>query len=341
MRTVLFAIEDSSLLNRIKVILHDQSAQFFFAGTGDEAVALAEKNEIAVAMVSLSMPVMDGAELVEFFLDKNPRTQILMLFGEEDTERVVKLHNQHHLCRILCRDILALDEIPKNIEDALFCYNKDSELKKIELSYREKEEKYKKTMFEMSALLNDRMESYQEVIRLFAIYGRFLIKNKRPSLSDSFINSVISYLEKLLQDFVQLYLLRESKRQDFFDAVVKKYHNPEIRKYFKIIDEVPEKEDLSGDVFQNMSFLMSMLTSYFHQFYSEYRGKIVVSKTPQYYLLNVLYDVKQLDELKLAGEILFTLNEKIVSSYAAKAAHGSKDSIIQFKLYFLKEEQKA
>lgn len=341
MRTVLFAIEDSSLLNRIKVMLHDETAQFFFAETGDEAVAFVEKNEIAAAMVSLSMPVIDGAELAAFLLDKNPRTQILMLFDAADTKRIVKLHNEYHLCRLLCRNSLAMDEIPKTIEEALFCYNKASELKKIELSYREKEEKYKKTMFEMSALLNDRMESYQEVIRLFAVYGKFLMKNKSPSLSDSFISSVTSYMERLLQDFVQFFLLREPKRQEVIETVVRKYHNPEIGKYFKIIDEVPQTEALEESAFQNMAFLISMLTSYFHQFYSEYRGKIVVSETPKHYMINVLYDVRPLDELKLAGEFLSALNEKIISSYVSKAAYGSKDSIIQFKLYFLKEEQKA
>ena len=262
--------------------------------------------------------------------------QILLLFREADTERTIQLHNKYHLCSVLCRDFLALDELPKHIEDALFAYNKNDELKKIEIAYREKEEKYKKTMFEMSALLNDRMESYQEIIKLFVIYENYVLRERGNTLSESTRDSMISYQEQILQNFVQLYLLREPDQQSFFENIEEKYNRPGIKKYFKIINEVSGA--FAKDTFHHISFLISALTFYFNQFYSEYRGKIVITQNEQFYLVNLVYDVKKLEELNHAGELLLALNEKLVSAYTAKAAYGSKDSVMQFKLYFAKSE---
>jgi len=301
-------------------------------------VEFMEHNEIAAVMISLSMPVMDGTELIELFLNKNKRLQIMLLFDEADTERVVQMHNNYHLCKIFCKNIFALDELPRHIEDALFSYNKDEELKKIELSYKEKEEKYKKTMFEMSTLLNDRMESYQEVIRHFMILSRYLLENTYTVDSSNYIGDILNSQKQILQNFVQIYLLRTPKQDGYFETAGVRSNHPEIKKYFKVFNEV--RTVIDDEIFQNMAFLLGTIMTYFTYYYSEYRGKAIVTKNEQFYLLNIVYEVKQSEKMKKAGLELFALNERIVSSYAFKAAYGSRDAVMQFKIYFAGPEMK-
>ncbi len=335
MRSMLFVLEDASMLSRIKILLRDKSITYFYASTGDEAVEIMEQHEIAAAMISLSMPVMDGNELLELFLSKNDRLQFMLLFDEQDTERIISIHNKYHPCKLFCKSLFDIDVLPQSIENALHLYNKEEELEEMEVSYHEKEERFKQTMFEMSAVLNDRMESYEEVIRHFCLCAGYLFDTEsEESIADK--ETVCKFQSQVLEDFVQIHLLREIAQEEFFAAIEEKHNNPEIGKHFKIMNETIAA--IPADIYHNIAFLLSVLSFFFNHFYSEYIGKVVISENDRQYILNVLYDVKQNEEMKEVCIDLKQLNEQLIFAYSAKAATGNKDGIIQYKIYFAKPE---
>ena len=337
MHSALFVMEDASFISRIKEILNGRFIQCFFACTGEEALAIMESNEIAAAVISLSLPSADGRELAEFLLHKNERLQLMLLFEEADTRRAIYLHNRFSVCGLFCKDTVSFEELLERLEAALLYYNEESKQKRRDDAFREKETNYKNIMFEVSALLNDRMESYRKIIRHFHICGRYLLGMGDGLSHTEYEAGVLRYQEQILEDFVRIYLLREPVQESFFAAVQKKYNHPAIKKYCTLTSDV--KGEIEGDTFQNIAFLLNVLTSYFNHFYSEYRGKVTLSQNEQFYLLDILYEAGRCEAMKEVGGDLTPLNEKLISAYAAKAAYGKRGYVTQYKIYFAKPRQ--
>lgn len=337
MHSALFVMEDASFINRIKEILNGRFIQCFFARTGEEALAIMESNQIAVAAISLSLPSMDGRELAELLLRKNERLPLMLLFEETDTRRAIHLHNRLSVCGLFCRETVSFEELLERLEAALLSYNEDSEQKRQDDAFREKETSYKNMMFEVSALLNDRMENYRKIIRHFHICGRYLLGMGDGVSHTEYEAGILRYQEQIMEDFVRIYLLREPLPESLFAAVGEKCNHPAVKKYCTLTSEVTG--EIEGDIFQNIAFLLSVLTSYFTHFYSEYRGKVALSQDEQFYLLDIRYEAGRHEAIKKAGEDMASLNEKLVSAYAAKAAYGRRGYITQYKIYFAKPRQ--
>ena len=83
MRSLLTLISDDSLLNRIKLMLHDNTIKYYFASSGEEAANIASANEIAAVILDYINPVMTGPEICEMILSYNPDTQFIMFFDEK------------------------------------------------------------------------------------------------------------------------------------------------------------------------------------------------------------------------------------------------------------------
>ncbi len=334
MHSILFVLEDASFISYIEELLRDCSIRYFFARTEEEAIALVEYKEIAAAMISLSFPSVNAGELMGILKSKNERLHFLLLFEKEDTRRAIFLHNQVFFGGLFCKDMFSPKELLKQLEAILLHYDEESEHKRSDDLFLEKERNCQDRMLEVSALLNDRMESYREIIRLFRLCGKHLLDVDDPASQTEFKACILHYQEQILEDFVRIYLLREPMPESFFVDVKAKCNNPEMKKYFTVSNDVTG--EIEAETFQNITFLLSVLTSYFNFFYSEYRGRVFLSEYERFYLFDILYELKQYEAMKKASEDLMPLNEKLISSYAAKAAYGSRGDVIQYKIYFAK-----
>lgn len=335
MHSILFILEDSSFISYIEELLRDCPIRYFFAHTEEEALTLIEHNEIAVTIISLSLPSIDAGKLIEILKSKNERLHFLLLFEKADLRRAIFLHNRFFFSGLICKDTFSSEDLLKQLEVILLHYSEESERRRLDDLFLEKERDCQDRMFEVSALLNDRMESYREIIRLFRLCSKHLLDiDDHPVSQNELKTGILHYQGQILEDFVQIYLLREPMPDRFFVDLKAKYNNPESKKYCTVTSEVTG--EIEAEVFQNIAFLLSVLTSYFNNFYLEYRGTVVLSEYKQFYLLDILYERKQYETTKKADHNLMPLHKKLISSYAAKASHANRGDVTQYKLYFTK-----
>lgn len=318
-------------MNRIRIMVHDEAAQFFYAGSIDEAVSVMDAQEIAVVFMPYGLDVLSGDEMLEIVLDHNPEAQIILLFDDSDLLKVVHAHNNYHLCRLIASSNMKLELLPEKINAAFDRYNKDEELKEFEKDYRSKEDKYKHALEEMSSLLNDRMESYETVRSLFLALMQQGIGRDDTECTEV----ILAYMGRILQEYVSLFLLQEADADFYLTKTLGECHNEEERRFLVIRSDV--MKEMNADQQNNCLFVIRVISLYFSMFYDKYRGKIETEESDDGIVLNLLYECIPKKELKdLPGRIL-PFNEAFVKQYADRAAFGTKDRVLQYKLLYKKD----
>lgn len=335
MRSVLVVVSDSGLLNRIRMVMQDSSAQYFFCESEEEALDIIETRELAVAMISLSMPLMDGQELIECIANRSSKTRIILLFDEEEVERALDIHNQYHLCKLIYSQNSGVDDFPEFVEEALSDYNRSDEIKKIEIRHREKEEKYRTTMMAMKELLEGKQTGIEQTNILLRNAAGYLACNG-TQVQENVSSQVISYCEELLKKRETVFELNSPDMEQYFETLVSECHKPEEKRYLKLEchTQIPTDDELFG----KMAFVLDAITDYYRYFYKFYRAKITLSEIEGNLVCNVLFDI---GKQKLTGRISdsgIKLLKHLTAHYSDQAAFGSQEGIFQYKMVYFAGE---
>ena len=336
MRTILFVDDDLTIINRLKVIMVDQTIQCFFATTGEEALKILSAEEIAVAVVDLTMPVLSGKELIEMISGQYPDTVVMLLAERDEAREAIEVHNNLHTNKLIIKPWMSADELNKWLQDGLETYNSEDKQNHLAEEYRERVEKYKEIVFEMTNLLNDRMEGYQEIEKVFKHIIEALMQITDCQLTQDEKYYVSEYEEKLLREFIQIYLVGIAERESFELSLVNQYHDPSENRYFLYEDDL---EDVSAENFQHIRFIMKAVTHYFSILYPTFRARIGIQETKdEHYLLNILYEIPGYKIMEHAEVLMKQIMERLIEHYSAKFLFGEKNNIQQYKIYMKKSD---
>lgn len=102
--SVLIADDDPGVRDLLKELLHEEGYRLFFASNGREAVEIATRQPIDVAILDLRMPVMGGVEALKEIKKIDETVQVLMITGFADMDSLSE-----------CVSEGALDYIPKPV----------------------------------------------------------------------------------------------------------------------------------------------------------------------------------------------------------------------------------
>ncbi|QYZ66859.1 MAG: hypothetical protein OI74_00095 [Gammaproteobacteria bacterium (ex Lamellibrachia satsuma)] len=91
-KRILFVDDERDLLNGLRRALRGQRKEWemAFAGSGKEALELAESNPFDAIVTDMRMPGMDGAQLLEELVHLQPDIVRIVLSGQSDKEMVMK-----------------------------------------------------------------------------------------------------------------------------------------------------------------------------------------------------------------------------------------------------------
>ena len=338
MRSALFISNDENLMNRIKIMVHDEAAQLFYATTIDEAVSIMDEQEIAVVFMPYGLDVLSGDEMLEIILDHNAKAQIILLFEDEDLLKVIHAHNMYHICKLISTSNMKLEELPHKLDRAFERYNKDDDLKEFEKDYRLKEDKYKSALDESSSLLNSRMSSYREL-------SAFLVSLLNLEMQDSFkseeTEAFDAYLNRIMQEYTSLFLIRNTDVNLYLQSIATECHKPEEHRFLSLQGELVTT--LQKEHQLKLLFVTGVLTHFFSIFSDRYRGKIetLESDMEPGVILNVVVESIIRPAYENLLEKVLPLNENLVKHFSDRAACGRKERIIQYKMiYRLQDEQK-
>ena len=334
MRSLLTLISDDSLLNRIKLMLHDNTIKYYFASSGEEAANIASANEIAAVILDYINPVMTGPEICEMILSYNPDTQFIMFFDEKYTKDVIEAYNELHINKLVCKEHAVLDDIPSLVESCLHTYNRDEEIDKMDEHLTKLNNMYLHPMDEMSSILNERLIGYDNVIKVFKKSLHFILKS-----SDEVLKSIDNYVDNIINDYIQLFMTKEPSVSAYYEKISESFNDPEGRKYFKFVHD---ESEVSDDIKCDLLFALNVITKYFDTFYQYYRGKVTVSAlegSEFAYEINALYEVRRNQGLTDIYNYVMCIVNNILKLHTLNCKYGQKNSILQFKAVIGQNEE--
>lgn len=318
-------LSDESLLNRIKLVLNDKSINYYFAKDGEHASVTAQNEEIAVLLVDYNLNVVSGEEMCELMLSYNPDMQIMMLFEEKDTKEVLNAYNSLHINKLICKEYLVLEDLPSLVESCLHTYNREEEIEKMNTELDRMNEMYLRPMNEMASILNERLSGYESVIKTFKNSVRFVLNSSEEALK-----SVDSFVDRILNDYIQIYMIQEPDVSLYFNRIHESFNDPEGRRYFKFVcDEIGNIPD---ELKYSLLFILDVLTISFDCFYKYYRGKIAITEPESgKFEINAIYEVRKSPQLLEIDDYIIKLIDNILNTFAKDIRYGQKNNIIQYK----------
>lgn len=324
MKSVLTVTHDDGLMNRIKLILSDDSIRYYYAINADDGANIATNNEIAVAIVDYNLPIVSGKELCEMLLSINPEVQIILVFGQSNTKEVIKIYNEYHINKLMCKEYLVLKDLPLLVDSCLHTYNRDDEINELDLELKTSNNMYLKPMQEMSSVLNERLSGYEYVINVFKKSFEFLLDS-----SEAELKTIDDFVDKLFNDYINIFMIKDPDVSLYFDRISTSFNKPDEKKYFRF--EVDDSE-YSDNRKNNLLFVLDLITIYFDVFYPHYRGKISVAINDGKIEINSIYEVRKNQKVENLYTSFMSIMSSILVAYSDEVAAGAKENIIQYRV---------
>lgn len=332
MDNVLFVIEDEDLLNRIQAVFNEtKGIRYFFASESKEAIEKVRELDVAVAVLSLSIPVMNGNEIAEYLSSNNVNTRFIFIYRDIDTELAVEQFNTYSGSQIFEYNSFRVDELKPYVFKLIDDYSYEAKLKARIDKLNEKELGYRRSIKDMNGLLESRRRSYKETARVYLMGAQYLFKDyDSPSVA-----KVIDYLEREIDIYVGLFLFRDCEWDAFFDELSERCSDNENYRFLKI--SVPTTIP-SEDIAYDMMFCIGLLCDAVADFMESYRGKVVLEEYEKLYRLDVRFDLRAGNCDAFAWEYVCEVINNLLNVFAARCEAGSKDGIDEFRMYFYRSD---
>ncbi len=117
---ILIVDDEPAILESLALTL-DGSYRVLSASSGEEGLALLEREEIALIIADQVMPVMSGVEFLGKALERNPRAIRIMLTGYADIGSLARAINEGRIYRYIAKP-WEPDEVRLNVKRALEAY---------------------------------------------------------------------------------------------------------------------------------------------------------------------------------------------------------------------------
>ncbi|MBP2629555.1 MAG: response regulator receiver protein [Firmicutes bacterium] len=139
---VLFVDDESNVLSAIKRAVIEEDYITFFAGSGSEALAIMEKNEISVIVTDMRMPVMDGLTLLKIVKEKYPKTVRVVLSGFTQLSQLLATINQGEIFKFITKPWTSEHDLLPGIKQSIDYYNLQVERDTLKENLAKKNEAY-------------------------------------------------------------------------------------------------------------------------------------------------------------------------------------------------------
>ena len=130
-RTVLFVDDDEIILRSIKRGFLEEQYNQLFAGSGNEALEILQKEEAHVIVTDMRMPGMDGIELLKIVREMYPNIIRIVLSGYTDMSVFQTEFDEGEIFRFVCKPWKLEEDFKKVVQQALEHYDLQNECKTI------------------------------------------------------------------------------------------------------------------------------------------------------------------------------------------------------------------
>lgn len=117
--TILFVDDESSVLKSLERYLIREPYRKLFAGSGDEALEIMQKEPVSLVVSDIRMPGMNGLELLKIIRDKYPEVVRMVLSGTSESNLVIEAINNGEVYRYLTKPLGEGSELRAVLAQAL------------------------------------------------------------------------------------------------------------------------------------------------------------------------------------------------------------------------------
>lgn len=327
----LFIVDDNFLLERIKTGFNDYSGyEYLFASTSEEAVSLAKDNDIAICCLYLNMEILSGDEIADIVIDENPEVRFIFIYDEKDTELAVNMFNTYDGSKIILKDNFSVENLKELFDEESKLYNAENKLHEDAKLYREREKAYKNSMSEMSNVLNQRVECYQSIVKLYTAG----IEMVMPKFTKDEALKVKAFFEKEFSEYIDKFVVDSLDVSSFFENLEAQIGDTENQKHFLVIGKESVKADELGSL---ICYMIHFISHGFCDFLEKYRTKVEIKEGPFAVRIDFLIDTRLGNVRKEFFDEYVSILNDIVVTLCDKVEKGSKDGITQYRFFYLKE----
>ena len=298
--------------------------------SSNEACDYIENNQVDVAVLSLSLPIMNGDEIADIIFSTNPSVKLCFIFDETTFELAIDNFNRYLGSKIYDKNKFIPDDFIKSLSILIENYEAEDKLRTKIDSYREKEKTYKNTMLEMSSLLNSRISCYSRVSKVYSKSIEELctdIEEHTRIKIENFFNCVFG-------QFIQDVLVESVDFKKAIDELNESINNKDKQRHYQFIYDC---DTPSVNIKENIIFSAHFLSHLFAEFLEKFRVKLELKEGPKVYRLDVLVDTRFGNISTGLLDLLSSAAKASLESICYKLEHISKDGIIQIRLYYLKD----
>ena len=334
MLNTLIAINDQLKINRLASVLKsDKDFSFAFFSNSMEAVEYVNnlENDIDIAIISVDMSILNGAELAEVVADRNFKCRFVFIFDEGYIDEAVSVYNMYDYSMLIPLGTVEPEGIRfllNNLQDEILSEkNYDVNLE----MFREKEKISRVKLSEMTDILNARIAGYERTINFYSQSVECLLNKSLENCAAKITHQVA----KILNEYVSIFLNINEGFDELYNKIALNYSDPEQKKFFQLnrCDDITDHEAIC-----TIGFVTELLCNTHLGSLKAYRAKVDQSLDNNYYKTDILIDARMGYYDKNQVQLMQQLSEGIVYTLSDKFEKAAKDGVIHYRVYFDRNE---
>lgn len=204
---VLFVDDEMQVLRAIKRGLHLEKYNKFFATSGEEAIQIVEKEEIALIITDMKMPKMDGLSLLKKVNDTNPNIVKVILSGYTNLAQIIATINAINIYKFILKPWDLKTELKPIIIEGLEKYEENIAYINDMVSANKKNELFKKLVATNQQNYEKLQEDFKNIKQLNKIimnYSYFLsLQLKEDKVTKLRLKEELSFIENITNNFIE------------------------------------------------------------------------------------------------------------------------------------------
>ncbi|MCK9284169.1 MAG: response regulator [Rhodocyclaceae bacterium] len=179
--TLLFVDDEANILAALKRLFRTQNHRILTAGSGQEGLALVEREAVDLVISDMRMPEMDGAQFLERVRAYTPQAIRILLTGHADMAGTIAAINRGEIYRYVSKPWND-DELLLTVRDALRHKRLEAENTRLNALTRKQNEALKALNASLEHKVAERTEQLRRAL--------LTLEHAHRVLKDEFLNSV-------------------------------------------------------------------------------------------------------------------------------------------------------
>lgn len=264
---VLFVDDEMQVLKAIKRGLHLEKYNKFFATSGEEALEIIEKEEIALIITDMKMPNMDGLSLLKKVNEMNPNIVKVILSGYTNLAQIIATINAINIYKFILKPWDIKTELKPIIIEGLEKYEENIAYITDMASANNKNELFKQLVVTNQQNYEKIQEDFKNIKQLHKIiinYSYFLsLQLKEDKMNKLRLKNELSFIENIISEYVETLprLERKTTVKDFqikVESIIQKVKDTDKNAQIHFNTNLSLKDDLPIN-FAHLSWFIEML----------------------------------------------------------------------------------